>query len=77
MTYNEEALSVLDGYGITKERRDELIENYIHGSRAEVLGRISNSEDLPPNEQHMLLIEVGVRLVCSTVEEMTNALEKK
>jgi hypothetical protein len=73
LIYDPDKLNILDGFGITPERMNKLAEEYIHGSRGDVISRIVHDKTLPPNERYALLINVGVRLVESVVAEMQDA----
>lgn len=76
MIYNPEKLTIIDGFDITPERHQELMQRYIHGSRGDILARICNApdSDLPPNERYSLLVAVGSMLVASTIEEIQDAM---
>lgn len=77
--YDPEALTLIDGFGISVERHRHLMSYYVHGSRGETLDRICNApdEELPPNERYALLVAVGSALVSSTIEEIQNAMEQQ
>lgn len=71
--FDADKLTILEGFGISTERMNLLIEKYIHGSRNDIIVRIVNDESLPPNERYALLINLGVLLVGVVVEEMGTA----
>lgn len=70
LVYDNTKNTILEGFGITPERQTELVEEYIHGSRGDILERICNDETLPPNEKCLLLVDLGTKLVTDTVNRL-------
>lgn len=69
MIYDNSKNTILEGFGVTPERLNELREFYIHGSRGDILERICNSDGLAPNEKDLLLVTVGTLLVSQHIDD--------
>jgi hypothetical protein len=68
MIYDNSKPTILTGFGVTDEEKNILVDEYIHGSRGDILDRICNDETMPPNIKALLLVEFGVRLVFDEVD---------
>lgn len=70
LIYDPDKSTIMAGFGLTEERMNKLLAEYVHGSRADVIYRIVESKTLPPNERYALLIALGTKLVENVILEM-------
>lgn len=72
--YNPKKDTIFEGFGMTREAAQQLAGRYLsEGSYSDILDRIVNDEDLPPNQQAYLLIEFGVRMTFNEIAHRAEA----
>ena len=76
LTYDYNADTILQGFGLSEEHQKKLVEKYFSGSRSQILNRICNDNtELSDSEKYSLLVEFGSRLVLDEVNLMTEEHE--